>query len=174
MSSAFRYVGQTAVYLVMAALIGYLSDSPSYTYFPPDRALIRLAFVSTGVHKGLCHELSAAERDKLAPNMRKAAECPRERLPVWVELVMDGAVLYRASLPPTGLASDGPSKVYQRFTVLPGPHHMVVRMRDSERTEGYDHEASGDVTLLPQQSFVIGFEKEFGGFQLGDGTAQSY
>lgn len=167
MHSVFRFMGQAAVYLPLAALIGYLSNSPRYDFFPMNRAQLRLAFVHGAERKEKCHILSAAEQGKLAPNMRKKLDCSRERMPIWVEFIMDEGLLFRGTLPPTGLAGDGPSKVYERFTVVPGPHHLIVRMRDSSRVQGYDYEAIGDVTLLPRQNYVIGFEKEFGGFLLG-------
>jgi len=168
MGRAIRFIGQTAAYLVVAALLGYFSNSPAFTYFPRDRALVRLAFDHVGERKEKCHQLTAAEQAKLAPNMRKKFDCSRERMPIYVELLVDDGILYRATRTPTGLAGDGPSKVYERFSVFPGSHHIVVRMRDSDRTEGYDFETSGDVTLLPTQNFVIGFEKETGGFKLGN------
>jgi hypothetical protein len=45
---------------------------------------------------------------KLPPNMRRPLDCPRGRRPIYVELDVGHQVSYRASLPPTGIAGDGP------------------------------------------------------------------
>jgi hypothetical protein len=98
--------------------------------------------------------------------MRKAVECPRERLPVTVELDLDGEPLYAETLPPTGLSGDGPSRAYQRFVVPPGRHRLVARMRDTARTEGFDHIHETDIDLRPGQSLAIDFNPVAGTFIL--------
>ena len=173
MRRVLRLLGQSAAYLLLAALIGHFSDSPAYQYFPADRALLRLVVIQGGERVDKCRRLSAAERAKLVRNMRKKFDCPRRRVPITAELSMDGAVLYHASRPPTGLSGDGPSKVYERFAVTPGQHHIEVRLRDSKRSEGYDFVGSADITLRAGQNYVIGFEKDMGGFQFGDVAAKS-
>jgi hypothetical protein len=62
------------------------------------------------------------------------------------------------------LAGDGASTAYQRFTVEPGRHTLVARLRDSARSEGFDYEGSVDVELRPAQSFVVDFRADTGGF----------
>jgi len=164
MAEALRYVGQAAVYGLIALALGYFSDSPAYTHFPPDRALVKLSLVHAGAPAGECRRRTADELAELAPNMRKALDCPRGRLPLLVELSLDGALLYRESLPPTGLSGDGPSRTYQRFTVAPGRHVLAARLRDSARTDGYDYEREAEVELAPRQSLAIDFQAETGGF----------
>jgi hypothetical protein len=90
--------------------------------------------------------------------------CARERLPITVELLLDGEPLYQAVLPPTGLAGDGPSRAYQRFAVPPGRHELSARLRDSDRGEGFDYERTAVVELAPAQSLAIDFRAEMGGF----------
>ncbi|MEX2008983.1 MAG: hypothetical protein WEC41_02220 [Dongiaceae bacterium] len=164
MADALRYVGQAAVYGLIALALGYFSDSPAYTHFPPDQALVKLSLVHPGAPAGECRRRTADELAQLAPNMRKVLDCPRGRLPLLVELSLDGALLYRESLPPTGLSGDGPSRTYQRFTVAPGRHRLAVRLRDSARTEGFDYEREADIELVPRQSLAIDFQAETGGF----------
>jgi len=164
MADVTRYLGQAAIYAVSALVLGTFSDRPAYTHFPPDMALIRLAFVHGAERREPCRQLSPEELAELAPNMRRPQACSRARLPVLVELELDGDMLYRASLPPTGLADDGPSRVYERFAVPPGRHELVARLRDSRRSEGFDHERQVEVELEPGQSLAIGFRAETGGF----------
>lgn len=163
MVSALRYVGQGAAYLLLALGIGFLSDSPAYTHFPPDMALIKLS-LAHGARKEKCRRRTPEELAKLPPNMRRPLDCARERLPVTVELLLDGKALYHAALPPTGLAGDGPSRTYQRFAVPPGPHELVVRLRDSGREDGFDYERTATLELKPAQSLAIDFRAEMGGF----------
>jgi len=162
--TAMRYLGQAAILLLFMAFIGAFADSPVYVYQPPDQALIKLSFAHGAERKGGCRRLSPEEIAKLPPNMRRPTECPRERLPVYTELVLDNQVVFRASLPPSGLAGDGPSRVYARFPAAPGAHRIAVRMRDTARSDGFDYEREAEIALRPEQSFVIDFRPEAGGF----------
>jgi len=161
-----RYPLQVAVYAGIALLIGYFAAAPDYVHFPPDRAQIKLTVVHGAQRREACHQRSAAELDQLAPNMRKKIDCPRERLPLWLEVMLDDRILYRASLPPTGLSKDGPSRAYQRFMVEPGRYRLRLNLRDSARTEGYDYQLDKDIELKPQQSLAIDFRADIGGFIL--------
>jgi len=82
-------VGQAAVYGLIALALGYFSDQPAYTHFPPDRALVKLSLVHPGAPAGECRRRTPEELAQLAPNMRKVLDCPRGRLPV---LVFSGTI----------------------------------------------------------------------------------
>ena len=58
---------------------------------------------------------------------------------------------------------EDPTSVYERFENPAGPHRIRVRMRDTPRESGFDHETSRDVLLAEGQSFVIDFRAELGG-----------
>ena len=163
MANPLGYLGQGAVYGLLALGIGYFSDRPAHTHFPPDLALIKLSFAH-GARKEDCRPRTAEELANLPPNMRRPKVCSRERLPVAVELLLDGEPLYKAVLPPTGLAGDGPSRAYQRFAVPPGQHELTARLRDTARAEGFDYERTVVVDLAPAQSLAIDFRGEMGGF----------
>lgn len=166
MPSVLRYSLQAVVYLGIALLIGIFANGPNYRHFPPGQAQIKLALVHGAERRMECHRRTSEELQQLAPNMRKAVDCPRERLPIWLEVRLDDAVLYEASLPPTGLSLDGPSRIYRRFAVEPGAHRLQLRLRDSVRTEGYDFELDRQIELKPRQSLAIDFRPESGGFIL--------
>jgi hypothetical protein len=131
----------------------------------PDQALIKLSFVHGAQRRGDCRRLSPDELAKLAPNMRKSMECPRERLPVVVELELDDELLYAAKLPPTGLSGDGPSRAYERFVVSPGRRVLTIRLRDTARAEGFDHVEQKQVDLAPGQILAVDFDAVRGGFR---------
>ena len=163
MLKALAFLGQAVVYAVMAAMIGYFSDSPPYLHFPADRALIKLSLIHGGQKEG-CRKRTPEELEKLAPNMRRAVVCSRKRFPVAIEVDLDGHDLYRASLPPTGLFADGPSRAYVKFTVPPGPHVLEAKLRDTGRAEGWDYKRNVDIDLKPLQNLAIDFRAETGGF----------
>jgi hypothetical protein len=166
MNQALKYVGQGVFYVAIAALIGYFANAPSYSRVPPDHALIKLSFTHGAEHRGDCRRRTAEELAKLAPNMRKPMDCPRERLPVTVELDIDGKTVYTGILPPTGLSGDGPSRTDQRFVVQAGPHRLGARLRDSVRAEGFDYVMERDVDLAAGQSLSIDFDAVSGGFKI--------
>lgn len=161
-----KYIGQIAIYALFALALGYFSASPVYTYVDPAKAMIRLSFSHTGAHIRECRRLSQEELNQLAPNMRRPMDCPRARVPLLVEMELDGNVIYRDSLQPDGLARDGSATAYQRFTVASGDHELRVRMRDSRRSEGFDWEFEKNISLAPRQILVVDFNPGTGGFRI--------
>ena len=164
MTSAVRYLAQAVLYGLVAVLFGYFSANPPYTHFPSDQAMVRLSFAHGADRRGECRRRTPEELGNLAPNMRTPMVCPRERLPVLVELEIDGAPLYAAELPPSGLNKDGPSRAYQSFSVAPGRHVLIARLRDTARSEGFDYEQSVAVDLAAGQHLVVDFRADIGGF----------
>ena len=160
-----RAIAQIALYAVFGTVVATFAVAPSYERVVPDHAVIKLSFSHAGERREPCRTLSPEELAALAANMRSGVDCPRERVPVVVELEIDGERVYQAALAPSGLAGDGPSSVYERFDVPVGPHRIRVRLRDTVRESGFDHEREVDVRLAARQSFVIDFRPELGGFQ---------
>ena len=163
MSAPVRFIGQAIVYGAITAVIGYFSTWPLYRPVRAGEAQIKIALVHGGGRLG-CRERTSDELAKLAPNMRKKLDCPRERIPLVLELDLDGQPLYHVTLAPGGLSKDGPSRLYERFAVTAGAHTLAVRMRDSGRLEGFDYERSFDVDLAVGRSLAIDFRAETGGF----------
>jgi len=161
-----KYIGQFIVYALVALGLGYFSASPVYTYVDPNKALIKLSFSHTGAPVHECRRLSQEELNKLAPNMRKPMDCPRARVPLLVEMDLDGKLIYRDFLQPDGLAKDGSATAYKRFVVEPGEHTLAVRMRDSRRTEGFDWKFARDIQIAARQNLAIDFDPGTGGFKI--------
>ena len=166
MNQALKYLGQGVFYVAIGALIGYFANAPSYSRVPEDHALIKLSFSHGAGHKGDCRKRTREELAKLAPNMRKAMDCPRERLPVVVEFDLDGKTVYSDVLPPTGLSGDGPARAYERFVVPAGSHRLAARLRDTDRVEGFDYVTEREVDLAAGQSLAIDFDAVGGGFRI--------
>jgi hypothetical protein len=161
---AVRLIGQFIVIVALFAGVATLSDWPTYAQIPKNSGVVMLTFVHGADRKGECRRLTPEEIAKLPPNMRRVQDCPRGRRPIYVELDVDGRSLYKASLPPTGIAGDGPSRVYQRFVLPAGKYDVAVRMRDTARPDGFDHERRDSVELSPDQMFVIDYRPESGSF----------
>jgi len=164
MRTVLRSGGQFAVIAALFAAVASFADWPTYRQTPPGSGVVMLSFVHGADRQADCRRLKPEEIAKLPPNMRRVQECPRGRRPLYVELDIGDRVAYRASLPPTGLAGDGPSRVYQRFVLPVGQYDVAIRMRDTARTEGFDHQRADRLALGPDQMFVIDFRPDGNGF----------
>lgn len=164
--SVFQIAGQTALYAGFAAFVGYFASHPAYTHMDPDAASITLSFSHAGERKSPCRRLTPEEIAALPANMRRPTDCPRQRVALLVELEVDGETVYRGDAPPSGLAGDGASTVYERITVTPGRHRLLARLRDSRREKGFDYRLDKVVELVPGENLVIDFRADTGGFKL--------
>ena len=164
MKKWLQICGQFAVIAALFAAVAAFADWPRYRQTPQGTGTIMLSFVHGADRSAECRRLTPEEIAKLPPNMRRVQDCPRARRPIYVELDVGSQIAYRAALPPTGIAGDGPSRVYKRFVLPVGEYDIAVRMRDTPRSDGFDHERSDHITLGPDQMFVIDFRPEAGGF----------
>tara|TARA_B100000959_G_scaffold276338_1_gene330959 strand:- start:919 stop:1422 length:504 start_codon:yes stop_codon:yes gene_type:complete len=157
-------LGQIVAFTLFALVLGYFSNSPSYTYHDPTMALIMVSFSHASERKEKCRRFTPEEIAALAPNMRRPMDCPRERVPVYVEVIMDGNSLLSKSYNPTGLAKDGSTSIYESIPVKPGQHQLITKLRDSNREDGFDYESKVSINLNPKELFVIDFRKDLDGF----------
>jgi hypothetical protein len=164
MIRVLRHAVQFVLIAGLFAAVAGVSNWPIYRSISEGHAVVMLSFVHGADRQAECRRLSPTEIAKLPPNMRKVQDCPRGRRPIYVELDLGGQTAFRASLPPTGIAGDGPSKVYQRFILPVGEYDIAVRMRDSARSEGFDHARNARVALAADQMFVIDFRPQSGEF----------
>ncbi len=165
MPRALRYLGQVLVYCLIAVLLGFFADSPVYQRFPEDQGQLTLNIAHSGERLGECRRLTAEEIAALPPLERKPMICEdRGRQSVVVEVELNGELLVGEAVQPSGLFGDGPSQLYANFVVPIGRHRLVARLRDSDRTEGFDYTREETVEIAPRQRLVIEFQAEFGGF----------
>ncbi len=161
----FRYIlGQILAFIPFAIGIGYFSNAPSYTYQDPELSLIMVSFSHASERKEKCRRFTQEELAELAPNMRRPMDCQRERLPLYVEVIMDGKNLLSKSYNPTGLSKDGSASVYESISVKPGQHQITAKLRDSARETGFDYESDVSINLEAKEIFVIDFRKDINGF----------
>jgi len=159
-----NYALQALCYAAFIAVVGYFATSPPYRHLPPGEALVKLSFQHAGARKEACHERTPEELAKLAPNMRAASVCPRERVPLAVEVDMDGKPLFALTAPPSGIARDGAASVYRRAAVAAGTHRFTARLKDSAGA-GFGFVAERTVDLAPGRVLVIDFEAKEGGWE---------
>ena len=166
MPSPIAWAGQAMAYAALAVVVGYFSSAPAYQQVPEGMAQIKISFRHGGARLEDCKRLTPEEIAKLPYNKRRPTECTRERLPVAIEISIDGAIAYSAVLPPSGLSGDGPSETYDKLLVPAGPHRIEARLRDSRRSEGFDYEKTAELVLAPFQNLAIDFKADQGGFIL--------
>jgi len=163
MSEALRMAARFAVLtLFMMGVVG-LSDWPRHRSVPEGMGVITLSFNHGADRRAACRAATPEELAKLPPNMRRPEICPRERPPIAVEFEIDGRRVYEASVPPSGIASDGPSRVNQRFELPAGSYALVVRMRDRPGDD-FNWHGEKTVELRPADHRVIDFRGDGGGF----------
>jgi hypothetical protein len=160
---ALRFAAQLALYAPLMAILAYFSTEPRFSAVAPDEALMRVSFIHATQRREACRERSAEELAKLAPNMRAALDCPRERSPLLVELELDGKLVLRREVQPSGLRRDGNAVVYQRFALPAGRHRIVARLRD--RAEGdFNYVREETLELAAGRVLLIDFNAARGGF----------
>ncbi len=152
-----RYLLQAANYTVFVALIWYFASSPPIRIIEENQAVITIAFAHAGKLREPCRKLSSEELAKLAPNMRKPEECPRERSPVTIVVSLDSKTIYDETLLPPGLFKDGSINIYFSARVPAGKHHLEIKMDDSTRDGGVNYSLAKDVEIKPAQILLIEF-----------------
>jgi hypothetical protein len=83
-----------------------------------------------------------------------------------VQLVVGDVPIYDEIVQPTGLSRDGPARIYRKFSVASGRHEITVRLRDSNRTDGFDYERKVIMELMPLQNLAIDFSGDQGTFTI--------
>lgn len=156
---------QVILYAGFAVFVGYFSAAPAYDYANPELTSIKLSLSHAANRVHPCPKLGPQEIADRAASGRPMQKCERERLPLTIALEIDGEVVYEAMAYPSGLWSDGPSSIYERLQVVPGPHEITARLRDSGRDSGWDYTHSERVDLAPGRYFTITFRAETGGFK---------
>ena len=162
-----RYLLQAFNYAVFMAIVWYFSAAPAVRILAADEAVLTIAFAHAGQLREPCRKLTQEELNQLAPNMRKLEDCQRERSPVTIEALLDGEVVYADVLIPPGLFDDGGVDVYYSAKIPAGEHVLTLRMNDSVRIEGFNHEMERPISVEPGKILLVGFNGNQG-FSLPD------
>jgi len=152
------------VFALLVAGIRFLASRSTVEYFPPDSAQLKLSFAHGSHRVAECRRLSVEEIAKLPPRERRPNRCARERVPIRVQILVDDLPIYDEVPQPTGLASDGPARVYRKFRVPPRRHEIIARRRDSAKLDGFDHDQRITVELAALQNLAIDFRSDHSAF----------
>lgn len=157
-----RYLLQIFNYTVFMALIWYFATAPAFRVLDQNQAVITIAFSHAGELREACRRLSQEELNQLAPNMRKLDDCPRERSPVVIEMKLNDELLYDKTLQPPGLFGDGGVDVYFSRKIPAGEHRFEIKMDDSVRNKGFNHELETTVQIEPSHILLVEFDSNSG------------
>ncbi len=153
-----RAPGMVLAFALFGFAVSVFSSWPDVQLLQPQQAVVSLTFSHAGKRIGECRQLSQEELNKLPPNMRKPADCPRERWPVRVVFRAGDELLLQRTLPPSGIWNDGESTIYARFALPAGQHRLFIGLNDSGASGELDYQLQQEVELFPQQHVVIGFD----------------
>jgi hypothetical protein len=161
MIGALRLAAGFLVTTSLVAGAAAVSTWPPHRTIPPGTGVVKLSISHGG--QRTCRSMTEAELSKLPRNMRRQEVCERSRQPVHLELDIDGRTVFARTVPPSGIAGDSPSRVYERFELPAGGHTLAVRMRDGTQP-GFAWSAERSLTLAPAQNLAIDFREDAGGF----------
>lgn len=180
MTDALRLIGQVGFYVIVCAVIGYFASSPDVHLVKGAEAQIKMSLAHSAARTIECRRLTSEEIAKLPPSERRPNTCGRERLPMRVQLLVDGKTLYDATVEPLGWSRDGPARIYEKLVVPAGKHTIIARLNDrgpvrngNERpatpeTAGgageFNYVKEVNIDLKPRQNLAIDFKADEGGF----------
>jgi len=164
MNRILRYGLQAFYYTLFMVVVWYFSFKPSYHQLAENQAVITLSFTHATKLREACRKLSQQELMKLAPNMRLATDCPRERSPMQLELYLDDKLLTKATVEPTGFHKDQGVNIFQRIKVVAGKHSLRLWMNDNINIKGPTYRYEQNIILKPEQQLLIDFDAGSGGF----------
>jgi hypothetical protein len=161
MADIRRYLGQALLYALFFTPLVYLTQQPEHRHLDEGMAVLKVAVRHAGKIIGECTPVNQADYANRPSNMQVAEICPRERSPLQLEFILDGKTLHRATVPASGLHSDGVSSMYQRFKLPAGKHHLQLLMNDDVAVDGYNWQLDQDIQLRPAQVMVAKFKEGF-------------
>lgn len=154
--------------IVVAAPVYFLSDM-SYSYYPADDGVLKIAFKHTGARVSDCEEADLIKKEgdryrqqlkdtrQVRMNIEKLAKCPRERHPVMIELFIDGKLVLDKSYAPTGLKKDMASYIYGEFPVTAGEHNFRMLLYDTGAKGAPAYALEATSVVKPREVKVIWF-----------------
>ncbi len=156
-------LARLAFWIALGAGVAALSGSPGYRQLEPGAAVLRVSVAHASATLGECRALTPAELAARAPNMRAPLACPRERAPLRLRVELDGTLLLDEMLTPRGLARDGRTILYRRYSVAAGEHRLIVLAEEQGGARPARYERAAAVALAPGKVLTIDLRPERGG-----------
>jgi quinol-cytochrome oxidoreductase complex cytochrome b subunit/coenzyme F420-reducing hydrogenase delta subunit len=117
------------VLILPALMIVALSGRSTYSFYSKEESLLIVSFKYSATPQK-CRERSSEELEKLPEHMRTPLDCTRARLPIAVSMDLDGEKRLDKTYQPTGIWSDGPVFVYEKFKLNPGEHLIALTLQE--------------------------------------------
>lgn len=160
------YLLQAVLYTLFMAVVWYLSTDPAYRPLEEGEAVVIVAFGHAGKTVKPCRERSAEELAALPPNMRIAKDCPRERSPIVVEVLLDGKIALQETFEAPGFSKDLGVEIFHRTNVPVGKHNVIARMNDDVNVEGFTHVVEEEIELTQGKILVVEYKPDKNTFVL--------
>ena len=139
-----KVVGQIIFFALLMWLVGYLSIFPKISVHDEQETELRLVVRHSGRVIGECTAVSEKELQNLPANMQRLVNCPREKSPMLVELVVDHELSFESLVTPSGLHNDGVLAEFKVFTLKTGTRHIhataTSNTHEGEIVEYYEGE----------------------------------
>lgn len=119
---------QLLAWVLLGALIVAFADGPSFDPLPAEHGRLTLAVAHLSERVEPCRQLSEAERMELPPTRRVTEVCERARIPVKVELVINGRTLVAQEFQPSGFHADGRIFLVQRWALPVGNYRAELTL----------------------------------------------
>lgn len=164
---SFAGLVKVTVLLIVVAIPVYFLSDLSYSYYPTDAGVLKIAFKHTGTRVSDCEEADLIKKEgeryrqqlkdtkQVKMNIEKLAKCPRERHPVMVELFIDGKLVLDKSYSPTGLKKDMASYIYDEFPISTGEHTFRMLLYDTGKKDSPSYTLDRSTVVKPREVKVI-------------------
>lgn len=167
----FRYALSTVSLAIPAFLIIYFSEVP-YVFTNSSESRLVLSVRHTSSKVADCDDLAIINKEaerfresikntkRVPMQLGKIGDCARERNPVYLELYIDNKMVLSRDYLAGGIKSDGPSFAFEKFSVKPGVHNVIVMMRDSRTKDHFDYSVNGEFEFKTGYIRVVDFDEE--------------
>lgn len=147
--------------IVALGLATWLPSDLGYASPATGEPELVVSFKHPGQIAEQCRTLTEAELADKPAHMRRPVECTRERSPVRMRILVDGAAVVERSYRPSGLFNDGASIAIERLPVSAGTHTVRVEIAD-RAGEAWAHQAEKAIEFTPNERRVVLFDKTAG------------
>lgn len=157
----------TAILILMApvVLIYHLSTSPAYTYSAKDDAMLIVSFKKLPAKAEECNEEELKANDEYLKKRRKHMQrtrrvCgSRERVPMDVNLWINGENAFAQRHFPAGFYTDGYIYVYKQFKLKSGSYKVKVTAREQKEGGGRSYVFEDTIEFNDRRVVVVDFDK---------------
>lgn len=165
-----RYALSTVSLAIPAFLIIYFSEVP-YVFTNSSESRLVLSVRHTSSKVADCDDLAIINKEaerfresikntkRVTMQLGKIGDCARERNPVYLELYIDNKMVLSRDYLAGGIKSDGPSFAFEKFSVKPGVHNVIVMMRDSRTKDHFDYSVNGEFEFKAGYIRVVDFDE---------------